>query len=180
MSMNILDALKEVVIAVKNWSDENKVQKVAGKGLSTNDYTTADKNKVDTIPNDLIVLDGSLYLAHDGVLVKNSAVTFPSGGTGSSSSNVLNVSTTIHIPVDNWFEVMPNALYSQYVAVERATENTKVDLNPTAAQIASLQLSETILTVENDGSGEVKVWAIGGKPTCDYDMSVYLTEVAIV
>lgn len=180
MSVSILDALKEVVLAVKNWTDENKVQKVDGKDLSTNDYTTEEKNKVASIPNDLIVLDGSLYLAYDGVLVKNSAVTLPGDGSGSSDSSVLNISTTIHIPVDNWFEVTPGALYSQYVAVERATENTKVDLNPTAAQIASLQLSETILTVENDGSGEVKVWAIGGKPTCDYDMSVYLTEVAIV
>ena len=44
--MNILDALRSTVEAIKTWSDENKVQKVNGKGLSTNDYTTDEKNKL--------------------------------------------------------------------------------------------------------------------------------------
>lgn len=178
MDINILDALREVVIAIKNWTDEDKVKKVHGKDLSTNDYTNDEKNKVATIPNDLIILNGELYLAHDGILVNNSAVTLP-GGEGSNLSSVLNTSTTIDILLDDWFEVIPNARYSQYVHVPLATENTKVDLNPTAEQIASLQLSETILTVENDG-GSIKIWAVGGKPICDYSMSVYLTEVAII
>ena len=47
--MDILAALRQSVTAIKNWVDENKVQKVDGKGLSTNDYTTADKNKVDNM-----------------------------------------------------------------------------------------------------------------------------------
>ena len=64
--VNIMDALRQTITAIKNWTDENKVQKVSGKGLSTNDYTTAEKNKVAAIPNDLVVLDGKLYLAQDG------------------------------------------------------------------------------------------------------------------
>ena len=179
MSVSIFDALKEVVLAIRDWADENKVQKVDGKDLSTNDYTTEEKNKVASIPNDLIILNGDLYLAHDGEILKNSAVALPSGGDGSSSSSVSNLSTIIHIPASDWFEVTTNALYSQYVTINEVTENTKVWLNPTTAQIASLQSSETILTIEND-SGTVKVWAIGGKPTTDFDMQVTLTEVAIV
>lgn len=84
--MNILEALKKVTESIKEWTDENKVSKVSGKGLSTNDYTTADKNKVANIANDLVVVDGKLYLAQDGVLLENSAVTLPSGGSGSGSS----------------------------------------------------------------------------------------------
>ena len=84
--IDVLDAIIKSVSRVKEWTDENKVQKESGKGLSTNDYTTAEKNKVSAIPNDLVVLDGKLYLAQDGVTMNNSAVVLPSGGGGGGSS----------------------------------------------------------------------------------------------
>ena len=179
MNISVIDALRQVITIIKNWVDNNKVQKINGKGLSTNDYTTEDKNKVANMPNDLIILNGELYLAHDGIVVPNSAVALLNGD-GSAASSVFSVATTIDIPYDNWFEVTPNEKYSQYVNVDILTENTKVDLNPTADQLVSLQLSETMMTAENDGTGAIKIWAIGGKPICDYSMKVYLTEVAIV
>ena len=89
--MNVLDALRQVTTSIKSWVDDNKVQKISGKGLSTNDYTNEDKNKVnqiDNMPNDLVVLDGKLYLAQDGVIMDDSAVTLPSGGGGASSGSV--------------------------------------------------------------------------------------------
>lgn len=85
--MNVMDALKKVVSSIKEWVDENKVQKVSGKGLSSNDYTTADKNKVAAMANDLIVMDGKLYLAQDGVPLENTAVTLPSGGGSGAGSS---------------------------------------------------------------------------------------------
>lgn len=87
--MDIMDALKQVTSSIKNWADDDKVQKVSGKGLSTNDYTNSDKNKlskIDEMPNDLVILDGKLYLAQNGVIIDDSAVTLPSGGGGSGSS----------------------------------------------------------------------------------------------
>ena len=84
--MEILQALKKTVESMKAWTDENKVSKVSGKGLSTNDYTTADKNKVAKMANDLVVIDSKLYLAQDGIPIEDSAVTLPSGGSGSGSS----------------------------------------------------------------------------------------------
>lgn len=100
--MNIMDAFERVTSAIKSWADENKVQKINGKGLSTNDYTDVDKSKVDqidNIPNDLVVLNGKLFLAKDGVVIDNSAVTLPSGGGGGSSSGSItltnNLSSTI-------------------------------------------------------------------------------------
>lgn len=83
--MEILEALKQVTTSIKEWADDNKVAKVSGKGLSTNDYTTADKKKVSSMPNDLVVFDGKLYLAQDGVPITDSAVTLPSGGGGGGS-----------------------------------------------------------------------------------------------
>ena len=85
--VKMIDALREVTSSIKEWTDNNKVQKVSGKGLSTNDYTTADKNKVAGIPNDLVVLDGKLYLAQDGIAIDDSAVTLPSGGGGGGGSS---------------------------------------------------------------------------------------------
>ena len=73
--MEILKAFEKVTSAIKEWTNDNKVQKVVGKGLSTNDYTNSDRDKVGTIPNDLVVLDGKLYLAQDGVVIDDSAVT---------------------------------------------------------------------------------------------------------
>ena len=86
--VKIMDALRQVITSIKEWTDENKVQKISGKGLSTNDYTTAEKKKVAAMPNDLIVLDGKLYLAQDGTPLPDTAVTLPSGGSGGSSATI--------------------------------------------------------------------------------------------
>lgn len=88
--ISIIEALKNVTESIKAWADENKVTKVSGKGLSTNDYTTADKNKVANIANDLVVIDSKLYLAQDGVPIEDSAVTLPSGGgSGGGTSEAI-------------------------------------------------------------------------------------------
>ena len=84
--MNVLDAIVSAAKQVRDWVDENKVQKISGKGLSTNDYTTVDKSKVANIPNDLVILDGKLFLAQDGTPLTDSAVTLPSSGGGGSSA----------------------------------------------------------------------------------------------
>lgn len=86
--MDILQALKKTVESIKAWTDENKVSKVSGKGLSTNDYTTADKNKVAKIANDLVVIENKLYLAQDGVPIEDSVVALPSGGGGGTSDAI--------------------------------------------------------------------------------------------
>ena len=86
--MEIMKAFETVTSRIKSWVDENKVQKVVGKGLSSNDYTITDKNKVASMPNDLVILDGKLYLAQDGTPLENSAVTLPEGGGGSTSGSI--------------------------------------------------------------------------------------------
>ena len=88
MNIDIIEALTKVTSSIKGWVDNHKVERVDGKGLSTNDYTNSDKNKlskIDDMPNDLVILDGKLYLAQDGVIIDNSAVTLPSGGGGGGS-----------------------------------------------------------------------------------------------
>lgn len=93
--MNVLEAIVSAAKQVRDWVDENKVQKISGKGLSTNDYTTIDKNKVANIANDLVILDGKLYLAQDGTPFEDSAVTLPEGGGGGGSSNVVTLTNNL-------------------------------------------------------------------------------------
>lgn len=93
VKIDIMTALQKVTSSIKEWADDHKVEKVSGKGLSTNDYTTAEKNKVAEIPNDLVILNGKLYLAQNGTTIDDSAVTLPAGGGsggGSSATITLN------------------------------------------------------------------------------------------
>jgi hypothetical protein len=75
--MELIKALEEVVCAIKSWVDANKVSKVEGMGLSTNDYTSEDKNKVANIPNGLVIIDDKICLAQNGIAIENAAVTLP-------------------------------------------------------------------------------------------------------
>ena len=69
--------------------------------------------------------------------------------------------------------------YSQTVTVNTVTSATKIDLQPTASQILSLQNAEISLMIENN-SGVVTCYAIGNKPTVSYTMQVLLQEVSYV
>ena len=46
-NISILEALKIVTESIKAWTDDDKVAKTFGKGLSTNDFTNEYKTKVD-------------------------------------------------------------------------------------------------------------------------------------
>jgi hypothetical protein len=72
-----------------------------------------------------------------------------------------------------------NNPYSQVVAINGVTVNSKVDLQPTAMQVVELQRTDIALMTENH-DGVVTVYALGGKPTVDYTMPVLLTEVTPV
>ena len=120
--MDIMKAFETVTSAIKSWADENKVQKVNGKGLSTNDYTTVEKNKVASIPNDLIILDNKLYLAQDGTPMLDSAVTLPEGGGGGGSSSGV-VTLTNNLPSTDIIAVVGGdaLLKFNYMSNEDAT-----------------------------------------------------------
>lgn len=47
--MDIMSALRQVTNTIRKWVDDNKVDKISGKGLSTHDYTTEEKNKLSGI-----------------------------------------------------------------------------------------------------------------------------------
>ena len=100
------------------------------------------------------------------------------GGTSYDDAiSLLPKSTTVTLRTSAWTGT--SNPWSQVVTVNGVTANSKVDLQPSAEQIVSLQNSETILMASNDG-GTVTFWAIGTKPTVNYTMQVLITEVTYV
>lgn len=69
-------------------------------------------------------------------------------------------------------------LYSQVVAVDDVTAYSKVDLLPSVEQLASFYSKDVSFVTEND-NGVVTVFAIGEKPTTDYNIQASITEVAV-
>lgn len=96
------------------------------------------------------------------------------GNTGGASMPKL---TSITMPASGWKG--SSSPYSQVVACNGVDVNSKLDLQPTAAQVVSLQKSETTLMVSNN-NGTVTAYAIGFKPTVNYTMDVLITEVVSV
>lgn len=71
----------------------------------------------------------------------------------------------INLRSDNWIE--DGDVFCQIVPIANITENSKVDLQLTPAQLVWLQDEEIAFTTKND-NGIVTVYAIGGKPLSDF------------
>ena len=80
----------------------------------------------------------------------------------------------ILLPVSGWKNA--NSPYFQTVSVEGVSINSKVDLQLTPEQIASVFSAGFGLTAVND-SGTVTVYAIGNKPQSDITIHATITEV---
>lgn len=166
--MNIMNALKTVTMSIKEWVDANKVQKVSGKGLSTNDYTVADKNKVANMPNDLVILDGKLYLAQDGTPLMDTAVTLPEGGGGGGGSSA--AITLTNLLNSNSLTVA----VGQKVNLKFSFASNETEDNGTAYIYANDTLKASVAIVSGENSIDVSSYITEGtnsiKLTC---MDIY-------
>ena len=71
-----------------------------------------------------------------------------------------------------------NARYKQFVTVNNATitPNSKVDLQPTPAQLSIFHDKDLTFVAEND-EGTVAIYCVGQKPANTYRMQCTVTEV---
>ena len=162
MNIDVMSALRKVTTEIRDWTNDNKVAKVSGKGLSTNDYTTADRTKVQNIPNDLMILNNKLYLAQDGTPLDDSAVTLPSGGGGGGGSSA---TITLKNLLDS--NILTVAI-GQKVNLEFSFVSSETEDNGTAyiyvnsvlkgtSAIISGENSIDISSYINEGTNEVKI-----------------------
>jgi hypothetical protein len=162
-----------------------KVDAVDGKGLSTEDYTTEEKNRLSNL-NDLVggtpvstqIEEATeVYVGPTQPTDPNIKVWINTSEEGTGVVPVLPRVTTISIPVASWSG--GSSPYYQTVSINTVTSATKIELNPTVAQIVSLQNDDIALMAEND-NGTVTIYSFGGKPSSDMTMQCTLTEVAYV
>lgn len=204
--MTILESLKVVAESIRNWANGkflNKDSYVIDSALSTESENPVQnkvvnteienlrKSKVD-VDQGLDNANKILSVGDDGIVVPTANIVYvgPTAPTdpnikvwintaeeGTGVTPVLPRLSTIHLAADSWSGSAEP--YSQPVTIATATTASKVDLQPTAQQIVSLQNEEISLMIENNG-GIFTCYALGHKPTVDYTMQVLVQEVAYV
>lgn len=83
----------------------------------------------------------------------------------------------VTIKASDWL-TEAESLHSQVVTINGITPYSKVDLLPSAEQLAIFHNKNVAFVTENE-DGVVTVFAIGDKPTNDYTMQVQITEVTV-
>jgi hypothetical protein len=92
------------------------------------------------------------------------------GGTGGTITKVVDIA----MPVGGWHG--GTGKWSQIVEVAVASSFSKIDLQPSADQLSTLQKLEAAMMVEN-ADGVVTVYVTGNKPKTDITMQATVTEV---
>lgn len=118
-----------------------------------------------------------IYIGPDEPTDQNIKIWINTSEEGTGVTPLLPRIATITLTADAW--TGSSNPWSQVVTVNGVNANSKIDLQPTAQQIISLQNADIALMAENN-NGVVTVYALGGKPTTDYTMQVLITEVAYV
>ena len=94
----------------------------------------------------------------------------PYGGSGGTAAKL----TEVTLLASAWKG--GESPYSQVVAVDGVSVNSKVDLQPSVEQLEIFHDKDLAFSTEND-RGVVTVYAIGDKPTNDYTIQATITEV---
>ena len=171
------DALKEYVdskIDVElSDTSENAVQNKVVNAAISNLNTLVGDEPVSA----QIAAANMIYVGPDKPADPNIKVWINTSEEGTGVVPVLPRIATITLSKNSWGgSASP---YSQVVSINTVTPATKIDLQPTVAQITSLQNDDIALMAENT-NGTVKIYSFGGKPSSDMTMQVLLTEVSYV
>ena len=131
----------------------------------------------DTSVSEQITAANIIYVGSDMPTDPNIKVWINTAEEGTGIVPVLPRIATITLPAASWGGSA--APHSQVVEIATVTSATKIDLQPTVAQIVSLQNDDIALMAENI-NGVVTIYSFGGKPSSDMTMQVLLTEVSYV
>ena len=82
---------------------------------------------------------------------------------------------TVSLFSSEWVQI-DNNQYSQVVTISDVTPYSKIDLQPTAEQLAIFYEKDVSFVAENN-NGTVTIYCIGQQPANDYDIQATITEV---
>ena len=131
----------------------------------------------DTAVSDQIEAAQTVYVGPEEPTNPNIKVWINTSEEGTGVVPVLPRIATVTLAANAWSGSAEP--YSQTVNVNTVTSATKVDLQPTVAQITSLQNDDIALMAENI-DGVVTIYSFGGKPSSDMTMQAQLMEVSYV
>ena len=99
---------------------------------------------------------------------------------GINSDSVFETSllvTELYIPTNGWNVVIgEEEKYIQKLDIKHATTTSRIDLQPSAEQIFSLDDKNIRLQIGNDEEGTFLAYATGGKPEIDYTMQATIED----
>lgn len=141
---NLTTDSSEQVLSAKQGKtlDEKKVDKVSGKGLSTNDYTTEEKNKLKAIAAEANKYVHPTYTEHSSGLYKITV-----DATGHVSSVTLATKddiTALGIPAQDTVYTLPQASATEIGGV-KISSDIGIDANDVAASASALNQAYTSL-----------------------------------
>lgn len=102
------------------------------------------------------------------------SVTVTMDGPFAGAGTMVTKITEISAPAANWKG--GESPYSQVVAVDGVSVNSKVDIQLSVDQMERFHDQDIAFTTENDG-GTVTLYAIGDKPESDCVFQATITEV---
>ena len=151
---NLTTDSSEQVLSAKQGKalDEKKVDKISGKGLSTNDYTTEEKNKLKAIAAEANKYVHPTYTAHSSGLYK---ITVDATGHVSSVTLVTKDDiTALGIPAQDTVYTLPQATADEIGGVKIGSDYL-AGTDDTAASTSALnsaydELLSKIKTLENN------------------------------
>ena len=146
---------------------------IYGESWTMQSIELADKEYVD----EQLEASNIIYVGPTQPTDPNIKVWINTAEEGTGIVPVLPRIATVSLPVANW--TGNSAPYSQVVSINTVTSATKIDLQPTVAQIVDLQNQDIALMAENSAD-TVTIYSFGGKPSSDMTMQVLLQEVAFV
>lgn len=129
----------------------------------------------DTAVSEQIAAANMIHVGPDEPTDPNIKIWINTAEEGTGVVPVLPRIATITLPKASW--TGSASPYYQTATINTVTSATKIDLQPTVAQIVELQNSDIALMAENT-NGTVKIYSFGGKPSSNMTMQVQLMEVA--
>ena len=135
-------------------------------------------------PSEAIPREGELVLEYDNGIprlkIGDGIKTFAELEYMSIDSFIKPKLSSITLKADAWTQCSDNCRWSQAVTVDNAviTPNSKIDLQPSAEQLAAFHDKEIAFVTENE-DGIVTIFCIGQKPDIDCTIQTIITEVAL-
>lgn len=162
--IDVLTALKNTTVKIREWTDEkleNKVNKDGNKKLTDENYTSAEKTRVSEMVTGLTLLENKLYLKNDSGIIESTATALPSGSGGGGSSATITLKNLLDSNI-------LTVAVGQKVNLEFSFASSETEDNGTAyiyvnsvlkgtSAIVSGENSIDISSYINEGTNEVKI-----------------------